>query len=289
MHVARISGGRHGTPEELRGMENASKQAAKDVAMVEPDVVVYGCTSGSFFEGPEWNRRICEQLTGIAGAPTVTTAGAMVEAMMAGGHKKVDVVTPYVELTNERLKQFLKAHDIEVPTLATFDMLDMFDHAKIEPGEIYRKVKEITTPQVGRGVRRLHAVARDGGAGQPRARPRQAGLFGGPGERLGRRTGDGDRPRHHGLRQPAAPAVRARSYGDPKERAADGLVNLAGLRNLRGHASHGRITILHVRVMAGGSLLFILSAGSPQSVPRRGFYRDDLIHDDRRQNERRQN
>jgi len=147
VHVARISGGRHGTPEELRGMENASKQAAKDVAMVEPDVVVYGCTSGSFFEGPEWNRRICEQLTGIAGAPTVTTAGAMVEAMMANGHRKVDVVTPYVELTNERLKQFLKAHDIEVPTLATFDMLDMFDHAKIEPGEIYRKVKEITTPR----------------------------------------------------------------------------------------------------------------------------------------------
>ena len=66
VHSARIAGGRHGTPEELRGMENASKQAAADVAMVEPDVVVYGCTSGSFFEGPEWNRRICEQLTEIA-------------------------------------------------------------------------------------------------------------------------------------------------------------------------------------------------------------------------------
>jgi len=147
VHSARIAGGRHGTPEELRGMENASKQAAQDVAMVEPDVVVYGCTSGSFFEGPEWNRRIAEQLTQIAGAPTVTTAGAMAACLLAGGHKRVDVVTPYVELTNERLKQFLKAHDIEVVTLGTFDMLDMFDHAKIEPSEIYRKVREITTPR----------------------------------------------------------------------------------------------------------------------------------------------
>ncbi len=147
VHVARISGGRHGTPEELRGMENASKAAARDVAMVEPDVVVYGCTSGSFFEGPAWNQSICSQLTEIAGAPTVTTAGAMAAALQAGGHRRVDVVTPYVELTNERLKQFLKAHDIDVPTLGTFDMLDMFDHAKIEPGEIYRKVKEITTPK----------------------------------------------------------------------------------------------------------------------------------------------
>jgi maleate isomerase len=147
VHAARIAGGRHGTPEELRGMEAASKQAARDVAMVEPDVVVYGCTSGSFFEGPDWNRKICEQLSEIAHAPAVTTAGAMAAALIAGGHRTVDVVTPYVELTNERLKHFLKAHDIEVATLGTFDMLDMFDHAKIEPGEIYRKVKEIATPK----------------------------------------------------------------------------------------------------------------------------------------------
>jgi len=142
VHSARISGGRHGTPEELRGMEAASKDAARDVAMVEPDVVVYGCTSGSFFEGPEWNKQICAQLTEITGAPTVTTAGAMAECLMYAGHKKVAVVTPYVELTNERLKDFLRAHGIQVTHLGTFDMLDMFDHAKILPEEIYAKVKE---------------------------------------------------------------------------------------------------------------------------------------------------
>ena len=147
VHTARIAGGRHGTPEELRSMENASKHAAEEVAMVEPDVVVYGCTSGSFFEGPEWNRRIAAQLTEITKAPTVTTAGAMAACITAGGYKKIDVVTPYVEVTNERLKQFLKAHGVEVVRLGTFDMLDMFDHAKIQPEEIYAKVKEITTPK----------------------------------------------------------------------------------------------------------------------------------------------
>ncbi|HJV82376.1 aspartate/glutamate racemase family protein [Noviherbaspirillum sp.] len=146
VHSARIAGGRHGTPEELRNMENASKHAASEVAMIEPDVVVYGCTSGSFFEGPEWNEKICAQLTEITKAPTVTTAGAMAACLQAGGHRKVDVVTPYVELTNDRLKAFLKRHDIEVGKLGTFDMLDMFDHAKILPEEIYSKVKETITP-----------------------------------------------------------------------------------------------------------------------------------------------
>jgi maleate cis-trans isomerase len=141
VHAARIAGGRHGTPEELRGMERASQDAAREVAMVEPDVVVYGCTSGSFFEGPDWNSRICAQLSEITRAPTVTTAGAMAQCLLAGGHRKVAVVTPYVELTNERLKDFLRAFGIRVTHLGTFDMLDMFDHAKIEPEEIYRKVR----------------------------------------------------------------------------------------------------------------------------------------------------
>lgn len=142
VHSARIAGGRHGTPEELRSMEAASKAAARDVAMVEPDVVVYGCTSGSFFEGPEWNDRICSQLSEITGAATVTTAGAMAQCLLAGGHRKVAVVTPYVELTNERLKAFLHAFGIGVVRLGTFDMLDMFDHARIQPEEIYSKVCE---------------------------------------------------------------------------------------------------------------------------------------------------
>jgi len=146
VHVARIAGGRHGTPEELRGMESASRKAAQEIAMIEPDVVVYGCTSGSFFEGPEWNRRICEELTKITGAPTVTTAGGMVAALQAGGHRKVDVVTPYVDATNARLKAFLQEHGIAVGKLATFDMLDMFDHARILPEAIYNKVRETVTP-----------------------------------------------------------------------------------------------------------------------------------------------
>ncbi|HEV7416898.1 MAG TPA: aspartate/glutamate racemase family protein [Tianweitania sediminis] len=144
VHTARIAGGRHGTPEELRNMEKEARAAAERVANTEPDVVVYGCTSGSFFEGPSWNKMICEELTKITGAPTVTTAGGMAECLVRNGHRKVDVITPYVELTNERLKQFLNNHDVEVRSLQTFDMLDMFDHAKVLPEEIYRKVREVS-------------------------------------------------------------------------------------------------------------------------------------------------
>jgi maleate cis-trans isomerase len=90
---------------------------------------------------------ICEELTKITKAPTVTTAGAMAECLTRNRHTRVDVVTPYVDLTNERLKQFLHNFGIEVTSLATFDMLDMFDHAKIRPDEIYRRVKDTVTAE----------------------------------------------------------------------------------------------------------------------------------------------
>jgi maleate cis-trans isomerase len=146
VHTARIAGGRHGTPETLRGMEEEGRRAAAPLAMVEPNVVVYACTSGSFFEGPQWNDKICRELTEITGAPTVTTAGAMVAALRSTHKRKIDIVTPYVSLTNERLKAFLEAHGIQVGRLGTFDMLDMFDHAKIQPIEIYRNVRETVQP-----------------------------------------------------------------------------------------------------------------------------------------------
>ncbi|SIO49171.1 maleate isomerase [Burkholderia sp. GAS332] len=142
VHTGRISGGRLGTPEELRSMEKEAKTAAASIANTEPDIVVYGCTSGSFFEGPEWNQRICDELGEIAKAPVITTAGAMVECVTRNRHERIDVVTPYVALTNERLKAFLSHYNVSVGNLGTFDMLDMFDHAKIQPEEVYRKVKQ---------------------------------------------------------------------------------------------------------------------------------------------------
>ena len=94
-------------------------------------------------------------------------------------------------------------------TLGTFDMLDMFDHAKIEPGEIYRKVKEITTPKAEavfvactqlRALEVLDSLERD--LGKPVYSAVQASAWAGL-------PGDGRRSAHHRLRQPAAASCRS--------------------------------------------------------------------------------
>lgn len=145
--TARIACEREGTADTLREMEHEGKAACERVIMAEPHVVLFGCTSASFYQGAAWNAGFQKELSEIAGVPAISTTGAMAAALQRNNVRKVDVVTPYVETTNERLRRYLESEGIEVARLGTFDMLDMFDHAHIQPGDVYQKVKETVSDE----------------------------------------------------------------------------------------------------------------------------------------------
>ncbi len=140
--TARIACEREGTADTMREMEHEGKAACERVIMAEPHVVLFGCTSASFYQGAAWNAGFQKELSEIAGVPAISTTGAMAECLQRNNVRKVDVVTPYVETTNERLRRYLESEGIGIGNLGTFDMLDMFDHARIQPSDVYQKVKE---------------------------------------------------------------------------------------------------------------------------------------------------
>jgi len=145
--TARIVCEREGTADTLRAMEFEGKAACNRVITAEPQVVLFGCTSASFYQGAAWNTNFQNELSQIAGVPAISTSGAMAEALQCYNVRKVDVVTPYVESTNERLRRYLESEGISVNNLGTFDMLDMFDHARIQPTDVYQKVRETVTDE----------------------------------------------------------------------------------------------------------------------------------------------
>jgi maleate isomerase len=82
-------------------------RATRAVLAVEPRVVAYACTSGSFVQGMDGERRLVRAMV-AAGAPTaVTTSGALLAALGALGARRVAVATPYVENVTARLHRFL--------------------------------------------------------------------------------------------------------------------------------------------------------------------------------------
>lgn len=88
--------------------------ATRDVLHVEPEVVAYLCTSGSFIGGLAHERALCEAIRD-AGAPiAITTSGALLEAITALSISRLSLLTPYDKVLTDRLEDFLGEAGTEV-------------------------------------------------------------------------------------------------------------------------------------------------------------------------------
>lgn len=148
IHSARLKTQREATFETLKEMEKLVLPAAMSLADCEVDAICYGCTSGSFIEGPSFSDRIITNIEKETGVPAVTTAEAMLKGILEFKLKNIAVVSPYISKTNERLINFLKEYGINVISLKAFEMLDQYEHANIPAFSIYRLVREVDTKDV---------------------------------------------------------------------------------------------------------------------------------------------
>lgn len=85
------------------------RSTARCLTAVEPEAVVFACTSGSFVNGIEGARKISAAIGEETHAPAVTTSEALLEALDALGITRLAIATPYVPQLTERLEEFLAA------------------------------------------------------------------------------------------------------------------------------------------------------------------------------------
>ncbi|WP_160310901.1 decarboxylase [Streptomyces sp. 150FB] len=82
-------------------------EAVQALAASEPEVIAYACTSGSFVGGPIGERAMCEAMTRAGEVPSVTTTGALTEALEELGISRLALVTPYTESVTQSLEDYL--------------------------------------------------------------------------------------------------------------------------------------------------------------------------------------
>ena len=88
--------------------------ATRNVTVVEPAVVAYGCTSGSFVTGQAGEAALREAMVSAGARRAVTTSGALLRAVESLGIGSVAVVTPYPDEVGDRLVAFLGEAGVEV-------------------------------------------------------------------------------------------------------------------------------------------------------------------------------
>ena len=115
IHGQRLWMTNEGTGDEAYVRMNAEiESGARYLATANVDVVVYGCTTGSFYKGPGWDTQMLELIQREARVPAVATSPSVVEALRFFGARRLSVATPYPEWNNQRLRAYLEAQGFEV-------------------------------------------------------------------------------------------------------------------------------------------------------------------------------
>ncbi|MEU6376874.1 aspartate/glutamate racemase family protein [Streptomyces sp. NPDC046909] len=88
--------------------------AVRTLHAISPEVVAYACTSGSFVGGIAGERAMCEAMTRAGEVPSVTTSGALLEALIDLDVRRVALVTPYTVSVTRSLEEYVAEAGVTV-------------------------------------------------------------------------------------------------------------------------------------------------------------------------------
>ena len=97
-------------------MNQDVERGARSLANVEPDLLVYACTSGTWHKGSlAFDQQMSENMQRVSGVPAITAVSSCIEAMRTLGASKVSIAGPYRNFhLRNRLKPFLETAGFEV-------------------------------------------------------------------------------------------------------------------------------------------------------------------------------
>ncbi len=130
LHAARVVYPRRVTPENLSIASDRAVATVEQLLPIRPSAIAWACTSGSFSWGRDGNDRLVARLQEAAGAVPVTTASAAITAALSElGLKRPAVGSPYSPQVNERLRVFLREHDVEPVEIRSLHSAELDDYA----------------------------------------------------------------------------------------------------------------------------------------------------------------
>lgn len=103
LHVARMYLESTTVAGETKMLQEELLPAARRVASVEPELVIFGCTSAAAILGLEGDTRIAEQVSQTAGCPCVTVLQAAFDAIRQVNPSRLLLITPYLQDVTERM------------------------------------------------------------------------------------------------------------------------------------------------------------------------------------------
>lgn len=129
------------TEEELIKMSALAVESARLLRDAQVDVILYGCTSGSFIGGVDFEKEIEEKIEREVNTSVITTSSAVTEALRILDAQQIIVITPYTNDINQREREFLESNEFEVLDIRGIGIVENTKIGKLEAYEAYRMAK----------------------------------------------------------------------------------------------------------------------------------------------------
>jgi maleate isomerase len=127
---------------ETRMIENYAQVAAKDVGTVNPNLLVFGCTSAGSLFGLEHDEKVCRELGELAGCQSLGVIRSAAEALELAQARKVAVITPYIDDLTKSVAKALANNTREIVAANGMGITVNVKLADPEPAEIVAFARE---------------------------------------------------------------------------------------------------------------------------------------------------
>jgi maleate isomerase len=151
VHTARMFLAEPVTPEgEDDLLDRHAPTAARGIATLEPDVVVFGCASAGTIRGRAADERLRHDLSEIAAAPVIGVFDVIAAALRGRAARRIALLTPYREEVTAGVVTGLREEGFDVAGERSLGVVSNLGVGRVEPDAIVSEALELleATPPV---------------------------------------------------------------------------------------------------------------------------------------------
>ncbi|MEE9913301.1 MAG: Asp/Glu racemase [Deltaproteobacteria bacterium] len=138
LHVTRMYLESATVAGEKKMLTDELEPAARRIAQVGPELVIFGCTSAAAILGLEGEADIVRRVERAAGCRCLTVMGAAIEEISQHSPERLLLVTPYIDEINDRLQATFRAAGFPVCDIAGMGLVSESAIGAVEPRDIRR-------------------------------------------------------------------------------------------------------------------------------------------------------
>lgn len=123
-------------------------RAVRDVMSCEPDYLIMGMSSETFWGGKKGNEQFRGRIEELSGIRIATGAAACDRALRVVGAKKLAVVTPYQPVGDAQVQRFLEECGYEVVAVKGLRCPTAVSIAQVDEATLRQAILKVNTPDV---------------------------------------------------------------------------------------------------------------------------------------------